>query len=151
MEILETSESSELARSGNVPSAIRGACEQPGVSFDAMAKVWCPCGWGIPDSGDYNVDKAVAVRDWDYSRLLSSTDFEHRMRAVVDAFREAGEKELFHQVLSAALNVLWERQLDMFECTQCGRIAIEKEPDSNRFRFFTPESTDRGVFHVDDA
>jgi len=114
-----------------------------------MAKLRCPCGGAISDSGDFNRDKAVAVRDVDYSRLLSSADLESRMSASVEAFRSAGEPELHRQVMSAALDVLWSKQIDLFECPACGRIAIETAPGSCRFRFFTPESKDRSIFLVE--
>ena len=114
-----------------------------------MAKLRCPCGGVISDSGDFNSDKALAVRDVDYSRLLSSSDLESRMSAAVEAYRSAGIPELQRQVIAAALDVLWAKQIDLFECLDCGRIAIETAPGSCRFRFFTPESEDRSIFHVE--
>src|SRR4051794_36076189 len=99
-----------------------------------MGKLRCACGSLIFDSADGNPQKAVAVRDIDYSRMINGSDWERRMRDAVDSFRDAGETELHRHVISAALNLLWEKELSIFECGACGTVAIETAPESFRFR-----------------
>jgi hypothetical protein len=123
-------------------------------SEERMSKLRCPCGHVISDNTDDLPYKAQVTPDANRSALFAG--FEDALRGLLevktDADRERwlarfGFNRMYPRDLSVvdmALDLLGSRAValskDCYECTQCGRLHVQRSGSTNMFRTFTPDS-----------
>ena len=118
-----------------------------------MSKLGCPCGHTISDTTDLLPYKARFYSDVDdkdlYEKIMEG--FRTFLQAILENRRkewllEQGfteqyanlklpDEEIFHDFLSW---ILRDCERTIYECTQCGRVHIERE--DNTFYSYKPEN-----------
>ncbi len=124
-----------------------------------MGKLKCKCGHIIVDQTDNLEYKGYVLSDTlvddvsinltnNIDSLIESLKKGKKTEWIKKHFQvppypmDLKESSMIHDLLNVS-----DKTKEIFECENCGRIAIEFG-DTNQFRFFTPESDDtRGILN----
>jgi hypothetical protein len=121
----------------------------------------CLCGHTIVDQTDNILYKGYILPDTLLDKISTSlTDsidsiiyaikFDRRFECIKNNFnvppypKDINDSSMIHDLFSS---ILINSKQDIFECENCGRIAIQIG-QSNRFNFFSPDSKDtKGILN----
>lgn len=127
-----------------------------------MSKLKCTCGHvivdqmdNIPYKGyilpDTQVGKVSTVLTDSIDKLVNATNSSERLEWIKESFSippyptDLKDSSMIHDLL---LGVVVETTQDIFECENCGRIAIEIG-QTNQFKFFSPDTNDtKGILNA---
>ena len=118
-----------------------------------MGKLSCTCGHLIIDQSDSLPHKGWILKDTDHDTVYNSIADECEMfvNAVVDGKRDAWLQQYFRgantrdashsDVFFHFVSALLRKHLrEMFECSECGRLWVQKPGCINEFVPFQPDS-----------
>jgi len=125
-----------------------------------MSKLKCICGHTIVDQADNLPYKGYIIPDTEMDNLFDALDnidtltyaikSNQRLEWIKNHFSvppyptDIKDSSMIFDLIS---NKLIETERDIFECENCGRIAIEVG-QTNHFKFFKPESDDtKGILN----
>lgn len=115
-----------------------------------MSKLTCTCGHLIVDQSDDLPYKGSILRDQDREAVFAGP--VARIARAIDGLRQ-GDASAFarefprpqeqadvEMAVWVMLHTEWhKRQLDVLECTACGRLWVQREPGINRYVSYLPE------------
>lgn len=125
-----------------------------------MAKLGCICGNIIVDQADNLPYKGYILPDTELERtsdilsntidsLSDATKQSKRLEWIKEKFTvppyttDLSDSSMVHDIISS---LLVDKKQDIFECENCGRIAIQVR-QTNHFKFYKPEAEDtKGIF-----
>lgn len=125
-----------------------------------MAKLGCICGNTIVDQADNLPYKGYILPDTELERtsdilsntidsLSDATKQSKRLEWIKEKFTvppyttDLSDSSMVHDIISS---LLVDKKQDIFECENCGRIAIQVG-QTNHFKFYKPETEDtKGIF-----
>lgn len=124
-----------------------------------MGKLACICGSTIVDQSnnlpykgyiipDTELDSTSEILSNTIDSLSDATKQSKRLEWIKDKFAvppyptDLSDSSMVHDVIST---LLIDKKQDIFECENCGRIAIQVG-QTNHFKFYKPENNDsRGI------
>lgn len=99
---------------------------------------------------DTQVDKVSTALTDSIDKLVNATNSSERLEWIKENFSvppyptDLKDSSMIHDLLSG---VVVETTQDIFECENCGRIAIEIG-QTNQFKFFSPDTNDtKGILN----
>ncbi len=125
-----------------------------------MVKLRCICGNTIVDQTDNLSYKGYILPDTELERtsdilsntidsLSDATKQSKRLEWIKEKFTvppyttDLSDSSMVHDIISS---LLVDKKQDIFECENCGRIAIQVG-QTNHFKFYKPETEDtKGIF-----
>ncbi|POS00688.1 hypothetical protein Q361_1301 [Flavobacterium croceum DSM 17960] len=125
-----------------------------------MGKIKCKCGHIIVDQTDNISYKGYILPDSKVLKVLNvfTESIDNLTDSIIQNKRDKWIKENFSDsypknlknsdmIHDLIIDILVETTQDIFECENCGRIAIEYG-NENKIIFFSPDNTDtKGIFN----
>jgi hypothetical protein len=113
-------------------------------------KIGCPCGGVIADNSDCIPYKATFVADRDHDDMLDEivrVATSHAERLVASTSGDSPLSSSDHLWIDIS-TAIWKYSRAMYQCTGCGRLAIDDSKNNVYVSYFSPDNPNQTRFFL---